>query len=178
MNILIKVAGAALAIMALAGCQTAGTTQSASSSFAGSFKSDKKTKAALNKKASAKSSKKTPYEKLIRAHAKANGVPYNLARAVVSVESNFRANARGAAGEVGLMQIKPATARGMGYRGSRKALYNPSNNIKYGMRYLGKAHKLAGGSICGTILRYNAGHGAKRMNPISARYCKKVKQRL
>ena len=27
------------------------------------------------------------------------------------------------------------------------------------------AHKLGGGDTCATILRYNAGHAAKRMNP-------------
>jgi soluble lytic murein transglycosylase-like protein len=46
------------------------------------------------------------------------------------------------------------------------------------MKYLGKAHQLAGGSTCGTILRYNAGHYAKRMNPVSSRYCGKVQRIL
>lgn len=108
-------------------------------------------------------------------HAKAHGVPVALAHAVVRVESNYRANARGAAGEIGLMQVKLATARLMGYRGSARGLYDPDTNLKYGMKYLAKAHKLGGGSVCGTILKYNAGHGAKRMNPISRRYCTKVK---
>ena len=31
-------------------------------------------------------------------------------------------------------------------------------------------------AICGTILKYNAGHAAKRMNPVSRRYCAKVKR--
>ncbi|MTI19132.1 lytic transglycosylase domain-containing protein [Rhodobacteraceae bacterium RKSG542] len=123
-------------------------------------------------------SKSSNYDKLIKKHAKKHGVPADLARAVVQVESNFNAKARGAAGEVGLMQIKPATARGMGYRGSTKALYNPETNIDWGMRYLAGAHKKAGGDLCGTILRYNAGHAAKRMNRISARYCSKVKNIL
>jgi len=80
------------------------------------------------------------------------------------------------AGEIGLMQIKLATARGMGYKGSRKQLYNPATNLYWGMKYLGKAHRLAGGSTCGTILKYNAGHGAKRMNPISRRYCNRIRR--
>lgn len=116
------------------------------------------------------------YHSLIAKYAAANGVPLKLAHAVVRVESNYRANARGRAGEIGLMQIKLATARGMGYRGSAKGLYNPAVNIQYGMKYLGKAHKLASGSTCGTILKYNAGHGAKKMNPISAGYCRKVRR--
>ncbi|MEQ8297108.1 MAG: transglycosylase SLT domain-containing protein [Nitratireductor sp.] len=118
------------------------------------------------------------YHTIIARYASSYGVPVSLARAVVRVESNFRANARGKAGEVGLMQIKPATARMMGYRGSTKGLFNPETNIKYGMKYLAKAHKLGGGSTCGTILKYNAGHGAKRMNRVSAAYCSKVKRHL
>ncbi|MCF6368220.1 lytic transglycosylase domain-containing protein [Rhizobium halophilum] len=115
-----------------------------------------------------------PYSKIITKYAKEYGVPVELAHAVVKVESNFNPKARGAAGEIGLMQIKPATARMMGYKGSVKQLYNPETNIEFGMKYLGAAHELGGGKTCGTILKYNAGHGAKRMNPISKRYCGKV----
>ncbi len=116
------------------------------------------------------------YDRLIRRYARANGVPCKLARAVVQVESGFRASARGGVGEIGLMQLRKSTARGMGYRGSTRALYNPETNIKYGMRYLGRAYKLGGRSTCGAILKYNAGHGARRMNPISRRYCGKVRR--
>lgn len=119
--------------------------------------------------------KKTSYVKLIEQKAKKHGVPMEIAKAVVEIESNFNPRARGRAGEVGLMQIKPSTARGMGYRGSTKALYKPETNIEWGMRYLAGAHKRAGGDVCGTILRYNAGHYAKRMNKVSARYCRRVK---
>lgn len=115
-----------------------------------------------------------PYSPIITKYAKAYGVPVELAHAVVKVESNFNPKARGSAGEVGLMQIKPATARMMGYKGSVKALYNPETNIEFGMKYLAAAHELGGGETCDTILKYNAGHGAKRMNPVSKRYCGKV----
>ena len=118
------------------------------------------------------------YGLIVERYARSYGVPVDLAHAVIKVESNYRVNARGRAGEIGLMQIKPATARLMGYSGSAKGLYSPETNIKYGMKYLAKAHKLGGGSTCGTILKYNAGHAARRMNPISARYCAKVKKHL
>lgn len=118
------------------------------------------------------------YHEIVSRYASAYGVPVTLAHAVISIESNYRANATGRAGEVGLMQIKPATARMMGFSGSAKALYNPETNIKYGLKYLGKARELGGGTTCGTILKYNAGHGAKRMNPVSAAYCSKVKRQL
>lgn len=114
------------------------------------------------------------YAKLIAQHAKANGVPVSLAHAVVRIESNYNPRARGSAGEIGLMQIKPATARAIGFSGSAKELYDPSTNLYWGMKYLAGAYQLAGGDTCGTILRYNGGHYAKRMNPVSARYCRQV----
>lgn len=125
-----------------------------------------------------RSAKAVNLGEIIARHARANGVPLELAHAVVWAESSYRPHVRGAAGEVGLMQIMPATAKLMGYRGSIKKLFHPETNIRYGMKYLGGARKRSDGTICGTILKYNAGHGAKRMNPISAAYCKKVEKRL
>jgi soluble lytic murein transglycosylase-like protein len=119
-----------------------------------------------------------PYSAIIVKYAKQYGVPVDLAHAVVEVESNFNPKARGRAGEVGLMQIKPATARMMGYKGNVKNLYKPETNIEFGMKYLAAAHELGGGKTCGTILKYNAGHGAKRMNPVSKQYCGKVEALL
>jgi soluble lytic murein transglycosylase-like protein len=118
------------------------------------------------------------YTTIVSRYAEAYGVPASLAHAVIRIESNYRPDKRGNAGEVGLMQIKPDTARMMGYSGSVKGLFDPETNIKYGMKYLAMAQQLSGGSTCGTILRYNAGHGATRMNPVSAAYCSKVKQLL
>ena len=60
------------------------------------------------------------YTTLVSRYAAAYGVPVSLAHAVISVESNYRPNIRGSAGEIGLMQIKPATARMMGYTGNTK----------------------------------------------------------
>lgn len=116
------------------------------------------------------------FSAIISQYAAAYGVPAALADAVVRVESNYRPNARGSAGEVGLMQIKPATARLVGYTGSTKGLYDPETNIKYGMKYLAMAHKLGGGTTCGTVLKYNAGHAATRMNSVSSAYCVKLKR--
>lgn len=132
----------------------------------------------LKKNKPQRENSRTILDRLIVKHAKANGVPVKLAHAVVTVESRYNPKARGKAGEVGLMQIKPATARGIGYKGSTKALYDPETNLRWGMKYLGEAHRRGGKTICGTILKYNAGHYAKRMNKISARYCGKVKRIL
>jgi soluble lytic murein transglycosylase-like protein len=116
------------------------------------------------------------YSEIIAKYAAQHGVPVQLAHAVVQVESNFRPNVTGRAGEIGLMQIKPATARMMGYSGSTKGLYDPEVNIRYGMKYLALAQSVGDGTTCGTILKYNAGHAAKRMNRISANYCAKVQR--
>jgi soluble lytic murein transglycosylase-like protein len=117
------------------------------------------------------------YDALIAQHAAANGVPVSLARAVVAVESGGNAKARGR-GTVGLMQIKPSTARGIGYRGSTAGLYEPNTNLKWGMRYLGEAYRLGGGDTCATALRYQGGHGAKRMTASARSYCAKVKAKM
>ena len=114
------------------------------------------------------------YSALISKYANQYNVPVALATAVIRIESNFNPRARGSHGEIGLMQIKPATARMMGYSGSAKGLFDPETNIKYGMKYLATAHDLGGGQTCNTILKYNAGHGATRMNPVSKSYCGKV----
>lgn len=118
------------------------------------------------------------YSAIIARYAASYGVPVSLAKAVIKIESNYQPHMVGGAGEIGLMQIKPATARMMGYTGSVKGLFDPDTNIKYGMKYLALAQGLGGGTTCGTILKYNAGHGATRMNPVSAAYCSKVKVQM
>jgi soluble lytic murein transglycosylase-like protein len=127
------------------------------------------TAGAITSQASANNS--SAFAALIATHASANGIPVALAQAVVRHESNFNPRVTGRAGEIGLMQIKLQTARGMGYTGSRKGLYDPATNIKWGMKYLGQARRLAGGSECGTLSRYNGGLGTKRM---IKGYCRQV----
>jgi soluble lytic murein transglycosylase-like protein len=116
------------------------------------------------------------YSAIVVRYATDYDVPVVLVDAVIRVESNYRSNARGNAGEIGLMQIKLGTARMMGYSGSTSGLFDPENNIRYGAKYLAKAYRLSVGDTCGTILRYNAGHGATRMNRVSAVVCSKVRR--
>ena len=118
------------------------------------------------------------YSAIVARYAASYGVPVSLAQAVIRIESNYRPNMVGSAGEIGLMQIKPTTARMMGYNGSASGLFDPDTNIKYGMKYLAMAQDLGDVTTCGTILKYNAGHAATRMNPVSAAYCSKVKVQM
>lgn len=164
------------------GGQNVATTSASKTSKKKVSNTKSKSRTGSKKVASVRYSKKGPsfkgrrgrYSGLIAKHARAAGVPVRLALAVVEVESGFRPNARGRAGEIGMMQIMPRTARFIGYKGRMKNLYKPSTNLKYGMKYLGKAYRLGGKTTCGAILKYNAGHGAKRMNPISREYCRRV----
>jgi soluble lytic murein transglycosylase-like protein len=112
---------------------------------------------------------------LVENTAVAHGVPLELAHAVVRVESNYNPTLTGRGGTLGLMQIKYATARGIGYSGTAKALMDPAVNLEWGMRYLAGARKLAKGNVCGTILRYQAGHRAVRMTHAAAQYCGRVR---
>jgi soluble lytic murein transglycosylase-like protein len=113
---------------------------------------------------------------MVDRHAQAAGVPVALARAVVRIESNFNPHLTGRAGEVGLMQIKHQTARGMGFGGSRAALYDPETNLRFGMLYLAQAAKLAGGDTCGAVLRYQGGLAARRMTGAASKYCAQARR--
>lgn len=67
---------------------------------------------------------------MIDAAAAAEGILSDLARALVRVESGFDPLKVGAEGEIGLTQIKPRTARGLGFAGSSRALFDPAVNLK------------------------------------------------
>lgn len=111
---------------------------------------------------------------MIARHAAANGVPFKLADAVVRIESRYNPRVSNG-GALGLMQIKPATARGVGFGGSASALYNAETNVTYGMRYLAQAYRMSGGDVCGTVMRYQSGHYANHMNAANRAYCSKAR---
>lgn len=108
---------------------------------------------------------------LVKRQAHAAGVPTSLALAIVRHESGFKPHVTGRAGEIGLMQVKLATARSMGYRGSRKGLYDPATNLRYGLKYLAAALRRAGGNHCHAATLFNRGIFAR---PRSSAYCRQV----
>lgn len=111
---------------------------------------------------------------IIARHAAANGVPFKLADAVVRIESRYNPRVSNG-GALGLMQIKPATARGVGFAGSASALYNAETNVTFGMRYLAQAYRMSGGDVCGTVMRYQSGHYSNHMNAANRAYCSKAR---
>lgn len=128
-------------------------------------------------KAEAKTASPAGLRGLIARHAQENGVPVGLAEAVVRVESRFNPSARNGP-YMGLMQIHPRTARGVGYGGAPGGLLHADTNLRYGMRYLGQAYRLASGDTCRTVMKYQSGHGAQRLNAANLRYCAKVRQHI
>jgi hypothetical protein len=100
---------------------------------------------------------------LIEQQAKANGVPASFVHAVVKRESNYNPNARGGSA-LGLMQIKHATARSLGYTGDAAGLYDPETNLRYGVAYLAGAYRTAQGNLHQAYQYYNKGYyyAAKR----------------
>jgi len=111
---------------------------------------------------------------LIARYASEQGLPVELADAVVRIESRYNAGARNGP-NMGLTQINYRSAQSLGYRGNAAGLLDPETNLRYGLQYLAQAYKLAKGDTCGTILRYQAGHRAQTMTNASRVYCARVK---
>src|SRR2546423_2774370 len=103
---------------------------------------------------------------MIARHAAANGLPVALVHRVVIRESRYNPRARNG-GNLGLMQIRHATARGVGYTGSAAGLLDPETNLTYAVRYLAGAYRAAGGNAGRAVAYYASGyHGrAVRRGP-------------
>lgn len=101
----------------------------------------------------------------LREAARANGVEYELLKAVVATESGFDPHAVSPKGAVGLMQLMPETAQRFGVRareGSSLArrLTDPRTNLQAGARYLAWLMKRFDGQMDLVLAAYNAGEGA------------------
>ncbi len=111
---------------------------------------------------------------LIQAEALAAGIPPALADAVASIETGYTENAMGSSGEIGLMQVMPATARMMGFSGSTTDLYSAATNIHYGVSYLARALAASGGNLCRALMKYRAGTAEEGFSPLSIQYCQRA----
>ena len=108
-------------------------------------------------------------ERLIEKYAALYQVPVDLVRHVVNRESTFNPKAYNN-GHWGLMQIKHATARGMGYDGPAKGLFDAETNLKYAVKYLRGAWMVAGGNAKRADWLYQTGYyyDAKRKGLLEA----------
>ncbi len=105
----------------------------------------------------AAASERATINSLVAHHAKTHGVPEALVHRVIRRESSYnpRASSRG---NLGLMQIRYATARGMGYRGGPSGLLDANTNLAFAVPYLANAYKVAGGNADRAVALYAQGY--------------------
>jgi soluble lytic murein transglycosylase-like protein len=123
-------------------------------------------------------SARTAYRLIVHREAASEGLPAEIADAVTQIESGYDPTVIGGAGEIGLMQVLPTTAAMLGFRGSPAELARPDVNVRYGVRYLAEAWRLAKGDLCRTLMKYRAGHGSDVMSPLSVTYCRRAQSVL
>ena len=99
---------------------------------------------------------------LIAKHAAAYGVPEQLVRRVVRIESGGNPRIV-SAGNYGLMQIRLGTARSVGYHGDAEGLLDADTNLTYAVKYLAGAYRAAGCDENRAVSYYQRGYyGASR----------------
>ena len=94
---------------------------------------------------------------LVNHYADLNSVPRPLVHRVIQRESDYRPRARNGP-YYGMMQILPATARSMGFRGQPEDLLDAETNLKYAVRYLRGAWMVSGGDMDAAVMWYARGY--------------------
>lgn len=94
---------------------------------------------------------------LIQKYAALYDIPESLLHRVIIRESGHNPAARNGP-YYGLMQILPATARGMGFKGENKDLLDAETNLIYAGKYLRGAWMLSDGSEATAVKWYSQGY--------------------
>jgi hypothetical protein len=128
--------------------------------------------------ADAFSSPRGRFRALLRREAAKTGLPFDIADAVMAIESGYDPAVVGSVGEIGLMQVRPETAAMLGFGGDAAELARPEVNVHYGVAYLAEAWRLANGDVCRALMKYRAGHGEEQMSELSATYCGRARAHL
>ena len=129
----------------------------------------------------------------LAASVRPESLPLKLLDAVISKESKYNPDVLGSVGEIGLMQIKPATARLVAKRLALRDivdlagpdfvawLFEPENNLRIGLSYLAYCNRRAAGSLPETISCYQAGPGrmtAWQTSDVTRAYLAYVEKRI
>jgi len=102
------------------------------------------------------------YDQAIESAARMYGHDADLLRAIIHVESRGNPNAVSSKGAIGLMQVMPTTAAGLGLEQPSRALFQPEANIRTGAIYLRRLMNMFSGRTDLVIAAYNAGEGNVR----------------
>lgn len=95
------------------------------------------------------------YRSLARQTADRYGIDPDIFERLVSAESSWRPDVVSSAGAIGLTQLMPSTAAGLGVDP-----FDPAQNLDGGARYLRQMLDMFGGDYSLAVAAYNAGPGA------------------
>lgn len=93
------------------------------------------------------------FDQIINSCANEFGVDRSLVKAVIHAESGYNPNAVSSKGAAGLMQLMPGTAQDLKVVDS----FNPTDNIRGGVRYLKFLLNTFKGNVTLALAAYNAG---------------------
>lgn len=102
------------------------------------------------------SNKAGDYDQYVNEAAQKYGVDAKFIKAIIQQESGFNPNATSWCGAMGMMQLMPETAKGLGVKNA----YDPRENIMGGVKYIKQQLDQFGGDKEKALAAYNAGPGA------------------